>query len=94
MLLDKVEVEKALMDREQFDFIPPCDGVRGCSPRLRTFDLLVNDFTYRAYRDGAIALFESHFKRNYIHVRDVCGAFMLGIEKLDSVWRRDFQRRT
>ena len=81
--LDKVEVEKALMDREN-SISFRLATVFGMSPRLR-LDLLVNDFTYRAYRDGAIVLFESHFKRNYIHVRDVCGAFMLGIEKLDSM---------
>ena len=81
--LDKVEVEKALMDREN-SISFRLATVFGMSPRLR-LDLLVNDFTYRAYRDGAVVLFESHFKRNYIHVRDVCGAFMLGIEKLDSM---------
>ena len=81
--LDKVEVENALMDREN-SISFRLATVFGMSPRLR-LDLLVNDFTYRAYRDGAIVLFESHFKRNYIHVRDVCGAFMLGIEKLDNM---------
>ena len=34
-------------------------------------DLLVNDFVYRAVNDRAVVLFEAHFKRNYIHVRDV-----------------------
>lgn len=81
--LDKVEVENALMDREN-SISFRLATVFGMSPRLR-LDLLVNDFTYRAYRDGAIVLFESHFKRNYIHVRDVCGAFMLGIEKVDTM---------
>ena len=81
--LDKVEVENALMDREN-SISFRLATVFGMSPRLR-LDLLVNDFTYRAYRDGAIVLFESHFKRNYIHVRDVCGAFMLGIEQLETM---------
>ena len=34
-------------------------------------DLLVNDFIWRAVTDRAVVLFESHFKRNYIHIRDV-----------------------
>ena len=42
-------------------------------------DLLVNDFVYRAVNDKAVVLFESHFKRNYIHVRDVSKAFMHGL---------------
>jgi nucleoside-diphosphate-sugar epimerase len=39
-------------------------------------DLLVNDFTWRAVTDRAVVLFEPHFRRNYIHVRDVVKAFM------------------
>jgi nucleoside-diphosphate-sugar epimerase len=38
-------------------------------------DLLVNDFTYRAVNDRFVVLFESYFKRNYVHVRDVSRAF-------------------
>ena len=49
--LDKVEVEKALMDREN-SISFRLATVFGMSPQLR-LDLLVNDFTYRAYRDGA-----------------------------------------
>jgi nucleoside-diphosphate-sugar epimerase len=49
--------------------------VFGMSPRMR-LDLLVNDFTWRAVFDRAVVLFEAHFKRNYIHVRDVALAFM------------------
>ena len=46
-------------------------------------DLLVNDFTYRAYYDRFIVLFEAHFKRNYLHVRDAARAFMYGLENFD-----------
>jgi nucleoside-diphosphate-sugar epimerase len=49
--------------------------VFGMSPRMRT-DLLVNDFVYRAVYDRFVVLFEAHFKRNYIHVRDVAGVFL------------------
>lgn len=52
--------------------------VFGVSPRMR-LDLLVNDFTYRACQDRCIVLFEEHFKRNFIHVRDVAHAFHFGI---------------
>ena len=47
----------------------------GISPRMR-LDLLVNDFVYRAVNDKYIVLFEAHFKRNYIHIRDVARAFI------------------
>src|SRR4249920_2974878 len=58
--------------------------VFGMSPRMR-IDLLVNDFTHRAVTDRFVVLFESHFKRNYIHVRDVTRAFLHGLEKFDKM---------
>lgn len=58
--------------------------VFGMSPRMR-LDLLVNDFTYRAVFDRAVVLFEAHFKRNYIHVRDVTRAFMHVISRPDGM---------
>lgn len=54
----------------------------GISPRMR-LDLLVNDFTFRAVNDGFVILFEAHFKRNYIHVRDVAGAFVHCLNNFD-----------
>ncbi|HEX3399778.1 MAG TPA: NAD(P)-dependent oxidoreductase [Acetobacteraceae bacterium] len=53
--------------------------VFGMSPRMR-LDLLVNDFTWRAVTDRAVVLFEAHFRRNYIHVRDVAKAFLHAID--------------
>jgi nucleoside-diphosphate-sugar epimerase len=72
--IDKVEVEKALMEREN-SISYRLATVFGMSPRMR-LDLLVNDFTYRAVNDRFLVLFEGHFKRNYIHVHDVGRAFM------------------
>ncbi|MDB5383471.1 MAG: NAD-dependent epimerase/dehydratase [Rhodospirillales bacterium] len=48
--------------------------VFGMSPRMR-LDLLVNDFTWRAVTDRAVVIFEGHFTRNYIHIRDVVKGF-------------------
>jgi len=56
--------------------------VFGVSPRMRT-DLLVNDFTYKSLVDGYLLLFESHFKRNYIHVQDIARTFQFIIENYD-----------
>ena len=49
--------------------------VFGVSPRPR-LDLLVNDFTWKAWKDKCLVLFESHFRRNYIHIDDVCYTIM------------------
>ena len=78
----KVEAERLLLDRHPSAMSFRLATVFGMSPRMR-LDLLVNDFTYRAYMDRFIVLFESHFKRNFIHVRDVAKAFLHGIENFD-----------
>lgn len=56
--------------------------VFGVSPRMRT-DLLVNDFVYKSLTDGYLVLFESHFKRNYIHVNDIARTFQFMIENYE-----------
>jgi nucleoside-diphosphate-sugar epimerase len=58
--------------------------VFGMSPRMR-LDLLVNDFTYRAWAQKYIVLFEAHFKRNYIHIRDVAKAFLFSIDNFEKM---------
>ena len=81
--LEKVEIEKELM--EQTNAISfRLATVFGMSPRMRV-DLLVNDFTHRAVYDRFVVLFESHFKRNYIHVRDVSSVFQHALLNLDQM---------
>tara|TARA_B100000686_G_C16792692_1_gene979916 strand:- start:757 stop:1689 length:933 start_codon:yes stop_codon:yes gene_type:complete len=81
--IEKVEVERALMQRENAISFRLAT-VFGMSPRLR-LDLLVNDFTYRAVYDRSVVLFESHFKRNYVHVRDVSRVFIHGLNNIESM---------
>ena len=84
----KVEAEKALLDSgEAVTF--RLATVFGASPRMR-LDLLVNDFVYRAVNDRAVVLFEAHFKRNYIHIRDVARVFSHGIENYDAMKGRPY----
>lgn len=79
----KVAVEKALLDKGNA-VTYRLATVFGISPRMR-MDLLVNDFTYRAYKDRFIILFEEHFRRNYIHVRDVAKAFIFAIDNFNKM---------
>ena len=80
---EKVGIEKELMQRENAISFRLAT-VFGMSPRMR-IDLLVNDFTYRAVHDRFVVLFESSFKRNYVHVRDVSRVFQHAIEHFDKM---------
>jgi nucleoside-diphosphate-sugar epimerase len=52
--------------------------------------LLVNDFVYRAVHDRAVVVFEGHFQRNYIHIRDVARAFIHAIDNFDMMQGRPY----
>jgi nucleoside-diphosphate-sugar epimerase len=84
----KVEIESALLAKGNAVSFRLAT-VFGMSPRMR-MDLLVNDFTYRAYKDRFIILFEEHFRRNYIHVRDVAAAFLFAIDNYDRMKGQPF----
>jgi nucleoside-diphosphate-sugar epimerase len=84
----KVEAERAVLERgNAISF--RLATVFGMSPRMR-LDLLVNDFVYRAIHDRAVVLFESHFKRNYIHVRDIARVFLHGIDNFETMKDRPY----
>ena len=79
----KVEAEKLLLaDGNAITF--RLATVFGASPRMR-LDLLVNDFVYRAVNDRVAVLFEAHFKRNYIHIRDVADAFIHAMDNFETM---------
>ena len=74
----KCDAEKAVLDSGN-GIVLRLATVFGMSYRMR-MDLLVQDFVYKAMTDGYLVLFESHFIRNYIHVRDVANTFLFMIE--------------
>lgn len=79
--ITKVQAEKAVLQAGNsltFRFAT----LFGASPRMR-IDLLLNDFVYRAVYDRTAVIFEGHFKRNFIHIRDVVNAFIFAIENFD-----------
>ena len=80
---EKVGIEKELLQRDNAISFRLAT-VFGMSPRMR-IDLLVNDFTYRAVHDRFVVLFESSFKRNYVHVRDVSRVFQHAIANFDKM---------
>jgi len=74
----KVDAEKEVLSRDN-SISFRLATVFGMAPRMR-LDLLVNDFVYRAVNDRSLLIFEGHFKRNYIHVRDIARVFEHAID--------------
>ena len=58
--------------------------VFGYSYRMRT-DLLVNNFVLRAWNEKKIKLFEPHFRRNFIHIRDVVLSIIFSIKNFNKL---------
>jgi len=56
----------------------------GVSPRMR-LDLLINEFTHKAFTEGYIVVYEKNFKRTFIHVHDMGRAFIFGINHMDKM---------
>ena len=86
--VSKVQAEEEVLKREN-SLSFRLATVFGMSPRMRT-DLLVNDFVYRAVYDRAVVIFEGHFKRNYIHIRDIARLFLHGIANFESMRGRPY----
>ncbi len=53
----------------------------GISNRLR-LDLMINDFVYRAVKERNLIIYEKHFKRTFIHVRDMSRSFLFAMKHL------------
>lgn len=85
----KSEAEEVLFSEVDKAIVLRLATVFGVSSRMRT-DLLVNDFVYKAITDGYLVLFEPHFRRNFIHIRDVADCFIHCIENADSMVGRAY----
>ena len=75
----KVEAEKYIMNRENSVSLRLATVFGVNKKRMRT-DLMVNNFTYNALFNKKIELFEPNFRRNFIHISDVCDAFCYTID--------------
>ena len=66
--------------------------VFGHSYRMRS-DLLVNNFVYTAKKKKKLTLFEPHFRRNFIHVRDVVNAIIFTIKNFNKLKKRVIKKK-
>ena len=73
----KVEAEKIVMKFKNVICFRLAT-VFGYSYRMRT-DLLVNNFVFNSIKKKELKLFEPHFRRNFIHVKDVVNGVLYSI---------------
>lgn len=78
----KCQAEESLLEGGKKSIVLRLATVFGVSPRMRR-DLIVNDFVYKALIDRAIVLFEPHFRRNFVSIKDVVSALSYCIENYE-----------
>jgi nucleoside-diphosphate-sugar epimerase len=61
----------------------------GLSPRMR-IDLLINDFVYHALHNKTFVVYESHYKRSFVHIRDIVASILFSIEHASDMCGRIF----
>ena len=74
----KVQAEKIVM-KSQNVICFRLATVFGYSHRMRT-DLLVNNFVFNSIKKKELKLFEPHFRRNFIHIKDVVDGILYSIK--------------
>ena len=79
----KTDAEKFVMSRKNSTAFRFATAF-GISPRMR-LDLLVNDLTYKAMTEGYAVIYESHFLRTFIHVRDLARSFLFAIDNQETM---------
>jgi len=80
----KQDAEDHLLENHESTIAFRLATVFGASPRPRT-DLLINNLTKVAIEEKHITVFDGHFRRNYIHVNDICRAFLFAIKNYTSM---------
>lgn len=79
----KLKAERLLLDEGNAVVFRPATAF-GLSPQLR-LDLLFNGFVYQALRDGRIVVYQPHFMRAFIHVRDFARAILFAIDNAEGM---------
>jgi nucleoside-diphosphate-sugar epimerase len=81
--MTKMEAEKIIMEKGNAINLRFAT-VFGVSPRMR-MDLMVNDFTYKAVKEGVLVLFDSYAKRTFIHVKDAAECYLFAMKNYDEM---------
>ena len=81
--MTKLEAEKILRDKENVINLRFAT-IFGFSPKMR-MDLMVNDFVYKAVKEGVLVLFDSFAKRTFMHVKDAADCYLFAMDNSDKM---------
>jgi nucleoside-diphosphate-sugar epimerase len=84
----KLEGEKAFLKSGNAIIFRPATAF-GLSPQMR-LDLLFNEFVFRALSEGRLVVYQPHFMRTFVHVRDFARAFLFALEHREAMRDRIF----
>lgn len=79
----KYAAEKILMEKENVVNLRFAT-IFGASTRMR-MDLMVNDFTYKAIKEGVLVLFDGFAKRTFLHVQDAADCYIFAMNNFDKM---------
>jgi nucleoside-diphosphate-sugar epimerase len=78
----KVAAEKVVLEEGHVSL--RLGTVAGLSPCMR-IDLLVNDFVWKAVKDGVITVFQGNASRNLVGIQDVSNALLFAMDNFDTM---------
>lgn len=79
----KLMTEDMIKKEDDYVIFRPATAF-GLSPRMR-LDLLPNDFTYQAVKNGNIVVYEKNARRTFIHVRDLADCFVFAVKNFSKL---------
>jgi nucleoside-diphosphate-sugar epimerase len=80
----KVAAEKIIMRRKNSISFRLATVFGVSTERMRT-DLMVNNFTYLAFKKKKFKLYQPNFRRNFIHISDISKAFIFSIKNFEKL---------
>lgn len=81
--ITKLEAEKRLLEAGNVVIFRPATAF-GLSPQMR-LDLLFNELVYRALKERFLLVYQPHYVRAFIHVRDFARAMLFAADRLNEM---------
>lgn len=82
--MTKLMAERIVQDEKENAISLRFATIFGPSPKMR-MDLMVNDFTYKACKEGTLVLFDSYAKRTFLHIQDAADVYILALDNYESM---------